>query len=117
MDDIDMSRNWFTSDLHFRHKAILAYTDRPKHLQTPVTESIENALRIHDQWLVDTINKHVGERDQLYFVGDMVIGNNPWIAGYWLSQIKCVHKHLISSIWKTRPGFSRPSRSTATKSG
>jgi calcineurin-like phosphoesterase family protein len=94
-----MSQTFFTSDLHLEHHAILEYTPRGKYLERLLgighcTRPV--SMDDHNQWVVDTINETVGERDRIYFLGDLFMGGNQWIAGYWISKIKCVHKHLIS---------------------
>lgn len=50
---------WFTSDLHFGHKNILQFTNRP-------AETVDEM----DQWIIDQWNSVVDERDDVYIVGD-----------------------------------------------
>jgi calcineurin-like phosphoesterase family protein len=94
-----MSRTFFSSDWHIGHASILnpEYTPRGIHLSAAmVKHGPDPAITIddHDQWLVNLINDQVGERDYLYFLGDLGLGNH-WRVAYYVSQIKCVHKVLI----------------------
>ena len=50
---------FFTSDLHFFHKHICEYTDRPK-------MSVDE----HTEWLVEIWNKQVTPKDVVYSLGD-----------------------------------------------
>lgn len=54
-----MSRAWFTADLHFGHRSILGYTDRP------FTDLDD--MKMH---LVSTWNRHVRRTDDVYVLGD-----------------------------------------------
>lgn len=49
---------WFTSDLHFFHKNVVEYCNRP----TTVEEMTE--------WLITTLNTYIGENDDVYHLGD-----------------------------------------------
>jgi calcineurin-like phosphoesterase family protein len=53
-------RKLFTSDLHFKHNNICAYTDRSK-----VISQAE-----HDEWLIDLWNSQVNDWDDVYHLGD-----------------------------------------------
>lgn len=53
---------FITSDLHLSHKNILKYTDRHKYYTD---------IQDHDNQIIDTINKHVKQRDILYILGDI----------------------------------------------
>jgi calcineurin-like phosphoesterase family protein len=95
-----MAKEFWTSDLHLNHRGILEYTDRGRYLtmgRNPNPEDTGPAVTIeeHNKWVVDVINSYVGERDRLYFLGDMMIGANKWVAAYWISQINCMHKELV----------------------
>jgi calcineurin-like phosphoesterase family protein len=99
-----MSQTWFTSDLHLNHEGILEYTERGAYLQRQWQASeFHRAAGAtgpatsdeHNKWVIDTLNYYVAERDQLYILGDVYFGANQWMAGYWISQINCVHKHLV----------------------
>jgi len=90
-----MSKYWWTSDIHVKHKSILHYTDRHEELKIKITETDDRAMELHDHWIRDTINATVGEKDYLFFLGDIYLGANKWQAAHWLSQIECRHKVLI----------------------
>lgn len=51
---------WFTADLHLGHKAILKYAERP------FADVEEMDARLVEHW-----NAAVGERDQVYLLGDV----------------------------------------------
>lgn len=53
---------FITSDLHLSHKNILKYTDRHKYYTD---------IQDHDNQIIDTINKHVKQRNILYILGDI----------------------------------------------
>jgi calcineurin-like phosphoesterase family protein len=94
-----MSKTFWTSDLHLDHGGadglggILEYTQRSEHMSMGGGMA---DIESHNRWIIKTINDQVGERDRLYFLGDMTIGGNRWMAGYWISQINCIHKELIA---------------------
>jgi calcineurin-like phosphoesterase family protein len=54
---------WFTADTHFLHPKIVDICERPT--------TIDN----HDEWLLDHINCVVGKKDEIYFLGDVSLGN------------------------------------------
>lgn len=100
-----MSRTWFSSDWHFGHESILDYTQRGPDLTMGRTDLVPEedgtiryskylSIEVHDAWLVRLINSMVGERDQFYILGDVAFGNQ-WRAAHLISQINCVHKHLV----------------------
>ena len=61
---IECDRNiWFTSDLHFMHKNIVKYCNRPV--------LIEN----HTEWLIDKLNSVIGKNDEVYHLGDFSFGS------------------------------------------
>jgi len=60
-----MANIFFTADLHFDHKNILAYTNRPW-----------NTLGEMNQGLVDNWNSVVGKKDMTYVVGDFAWRNH-----------------------------------------
>lgn len=94
-----MAKTWFTSDLHLHHLSILKYTARDSdegiRINPKLSLSLEERMRCHDEWVTSQLNTFVGERDYLYIIGDIYMGSNQWTAGYYISQINCVHKVLI----------------------
>ena len=59
-----MSEIWMTGDLHFSHKNIIKFDDRP-------FESIEE----HDEALVDYFNESVKPGDIAFLLGDICMGH------------------------------------------
>lgn len=57
--DLRMKSTWFISDTHFSHANIVRYSKRP------FTD-----VETHDQVLIDNWNRHVGQGDDVYFLGD-----------------------------------------------
>lgn len=55
-----MSKTLFTSDLHFFHKNIVAYTNRGN----------ETSQKDHDEWLINLWNSTVADEDTVYHLGD-----------------------------------------------
>lgn len=55
-----MTRTWFTSDLHFKHRNIVALSDR----------SVATTKEDHDEWLIDLWNSQVQPGDLVYHMGD-----------------------------------------------
>ena len=77
-----MSRNLYISDLHFGHKNVIAYDNRP-------FTSVED----HDRTLIERWNSKVNEDDTVYILGDLIWAKeSAWPA--ILSQLKG-HKVLI----------------------
>lgn len=60
-----MSRVWFTSDLHLGHERVAAIRgfDNPAH---------------HDEEIIDMWWETVGERDQVWVLGDVAVGQIDW---------------------------------------
>lgn len=54
-----MMRAWFTADLHFGHRAILKYTDRP------FSDLDDMKMHIVSMW-----NRHIRHSDDVYVLGD-----------------------------------------------
>lgn len=74
---------FFTSDTHFGHRNIIAYTNRPF---SDVTEM--------DRVIIDKWNEVVGDNDIIFHLGDFtLLGTKSW--AYYLSQLKGT-KYLIA---------------------
>lgn len=56
---------WFTSDLHYHHRNIIKFTNRPT---TPEE---------HTDWLVNLWNNQVRENDTVYHLGDFTFSREP----------------------------------------
>lgn len=63
---------WFTSDLHFGHKNIMNYCNRPwaKDPRNPT----DAEARDMDEALIANWNAVVGERDEVFNLGDFALG-------------------------------------------
>lgn len=59
--------DWFTSDLHFGHKAIIDFCHRPF-----------NSVEEMNEALLENYNSHVGYGDTVCFVGDIFFGSQAW---------------------------------------
>ncbi len=68
---------WFTSDTHFGHANILRYCGRP-------FDSIEE----HDEELVRRWNALVGDKDDIYHLGDFCFTRAGKSADYYLKKLK-----------------------------
>jgi len=79
-----MSEKFFVSDLHFDHRNIIAYDQRP-------WDSIESM----NAALIKNINITCKENDSLYILGDVFLHNKTkrWLE--ILDQIKCKNLYLI----------------------
>lgn len=75
--------NFFTSDLHFYHKAVIAHCNRPY-------ADVETMNEI----LVANWNKIVGPRDTIYILGDFSFGNKEDTVA--LLKTLNGRKHLVS---------------------
>lgn len=58
-----MEKRYIVSDLHFGHKNIIDYCNRPT--------TIENM----DEWLIERLNSYISEDDIVYHVGDLTLKN------------------------------------------
>ena len=58
-----MPKIWFTSDLHFWHKNILKYCDRP----------FSNVKEMNNK-IIRNYNSKVGDNDTVYILGDIAMG-------------------------------------------
>ncbi len=76
------SKTFFTSDLHFFHRNIIQFCERP-------FDSIEHM----NQKLIDNWNMVVSDKDHIWMLGDFSFGKDDETAGI-LKQLKG-HKHLI----------------------
>jgi calcineurin-like phosphoesterase family protein len=74
----------FTSDLHFRHKNIVEYTNR----------DIETTKQEHDEWLVDLWNSSVDKGDLVWHLGDFCFARNEAEIETLLKRLNGV-KHFI----------------------
>ena len=78
-----MAKQFFISDLHFGHKKVLSYDNRPF-----------TSIEAHDQELISRWNKAVTNQDEVYILGDIS----------WYSSAKTIEilkrlngrKHLIT---------------------
>lgn len=72
---------WFTSDLHFEHKNIIKYCNRPWTFEEQTTQ------------LVDRWNSRVGMDDDVYCLGDFTFDNHKQF-----NRVVNVIKHLHGNI-------------------
>ena len=82
MNTLNMDNTLFIGDLHFGHKNILAYDNRPF-----------NTIEEHDEALIKNWNGKVGDEDHVYILGDFSFYNTNKSCEI-LDQLKG-HKHLI----------------------
>jgi calcineurin-like phosphoesterase family protein len=73
-----VSKIWFTSDLHFMHKRIVEFTDR----------KYATSQQEHDQWLIDLWNSQVNPSDHVYHLGDFCFSRE---QKDWVKIIKQLH--------------------------
>lgn len=78
-----MSQTWFTSDLHLGHDREFIYLPRN-------FSSVEKMNEI----LIKNINRFVAEDDELYILGDVMLGDVS-IGLHYLRQINCKNIHII----------------------
>lgn len=78
-----MSKIWFTSDLHFKHRKIVEYTKRGK----------DTTQEQHDEWLIDLWNSQVSKHDIVYELGDFVF--NCRDAKVWQSVVSKLNGRII----------------------
>ena len=62
---------WFSSDLHWNHKNIIEYCNRP-------FSSVEEM----NTTLIGNWNKRISPKDQVYFLGDLGLGGHKEISSY-----------------------------------
>ena len=58
---------WFTSDLHFGHNKDFMYTPRGF-----------NSIEEHDETIIKNWNETVSPNDDVYILGDLMLGNNEY---------------------------------------
>lgn len=75
---------WFVSDVHLGHSSILRHTNRGKYF---------NSIKEHDDHMIAVINDYMTDKDVIYFVGDLALGDK-WHCAALIERIKG-HKHLI----------------------
>ena len=74
MENPNKARVYFTSDVHFGHKNVLRY--HPKRrveaniMYDTLTDNSNEALRQHDEWLIDLWNSTVRKQDYVFHLGD-----------------------------------------------
>jgi calcineurin-like phosphoesterase family protein len=81
--NIDESKLFFTSDLHFKHYKNLEYSGRP-------FKTIEE----HDDKLISNINEVVGKDDHLFILGDFIFTGSIEIIRSYYNRINGI-KYLI----------------------
>lgn len=74
---------YFTSDLHLGHNKDFCYAARGF-----------NNIQEHDQTIIKNYNSIVNEEDEVYILGDLMLGENRENSLALLSKLKG-HKHLI----------------------
>lgn len=84
---------WFLSDVHFNHKKVIEYCDRP---YTSV-EEMNNAI-------IDSWNKYINPTDEVYFIGDFGINKQEVFNTDILNKLNG-EKHII--LGNHDFGFSR----------
>lgn len=75
---------FFTSDLHLGHENSIRFTDRP-------FETVEQMNNV----LIENINETVGERDELWVLGDFAFKIDMQQVRELRKRIKCRHLHLV----------------------
>jgi calcineurin-like phosphoesterase family protein len=75
---------FFTSDLHLGHEKSISFTNRP----FSDVEQMNSAL-------IDNINQTVGERDELWVLGDFAFKIDMQQVRELRKRIKCRHLHLV----------------------
>ena len=75
---------YFTSDLHLGHENAIEFTKRP-------FKSVDEMNNI----LIENINAVVGEKDELWILGDFSYKLNKEQVRQIRRQIKCRHVHLV----------------------
>ena len=81
--------NYYTADLHFGHKGVIALDHRP-------FETVE----VMDEAMISLWNQRVNHDDNVYILGDFCYRNEK-SAEWYLSQLKG-HKHLVLGNHDTR---------------
>lgn len=76
---------WFTSDLHFEHKNICAYTDRPMTL----------TVNGHTEWLIELWNSQVKKGDMVYHLGDFFFSSGSNSPEKLKNLIKRLNGHIV----------------------
>lgn len=68
MKNLDKSKKtWFTSDLHFGHNREFMYGPRGF-----------SSIIAHDSWIIMNWNMKVKPNDEVYVLGDLMLGNDDW---------------------------------------
>jgi calcineurin-like phosphoesterase family protein len=78
-----MGKIWFTSDLHFGHDKDFTYTPRGF-----------NSVQEHDKTILNNFNSVVAKEDDVYILGDLMLGPNPEASLSYISKLNG-HIHLI----------------------
>ncbi|QBQ80825.1 putative phosphoesterase [Escherichia phage vB_EcoS_VAH1] len=72
----------FWSDLHLDHPGALRFRPWFKNMKE------------HDEYILDTLSKHIGKRTKLILLGDIAVGREG------LAKLKSVYPmSLINSLW------------------
>lgn len=75
---------FFTSDLHLGHEKAIEFTNRP-------FSNVEEMNKV----LIDNINNTVGEKDELWIIGDFAYKVNKEGVHKLRNKIRCKHVHLV----------------------
>lgn len=85
-----MSNIWVSADWHLGHKNIVrGISDFENKASCRPFETMEE----HDDTIIDTINKYVGENDTIYFLGDFSMGGKSNVWKY-RDRINCRNIHV-----------------------
>jgi calcineurin-like phosphoesterase family protein len=80
-----MAKNiWFTADLHLGHKNILKH--QPNRIEAMSLKD-ENDIEGHDKYIISMWNEKVQPNDEVYILGDMIMGSQQ-TALYYIDKLK-----------------------------
>ena len=82
---------WWTSDHHFGHRNIIGYCDRP----FPDVDAMHRAL-------VERWNDLVGDGDEVWILGDLVMGD---LVNSQLLVLLCAHVSRLRGTKILAPGY------------
>jgi calcineurin-like phosphoesterase family protein len=96
MSKVNSTETWFTSDLHFGHKNIIRFCDRPFKDYGSLDEQRLNSVSDSqvekmNEAILYNINSKVGQEDELWILGDIAMGNIDY-------TLKLVEKIICSNI-------------------
>ena len=70
-----MINTYYIADLHFNHSAMITKYGAPYRVVGDESMELEDRKKLHNEWIIDSINSVVYKKDNLWILGDIAFGH------------------------------------------